>query len=84
MESTPKNHILVCILRNLEGLSDPAEIAMLNAWIEDSKYNKRYFEQVRNLWALSFKGKNLQTTNSAKAMKLFATGSVTIDLVMAP
>jgi len=45
-----KEETLVLIARNLEGLADSEEIFQLNLWLESSIDNKRYYEEVKNIW----------------------------------
>ena len=45
--------ILVLIVKNLSGQADSIENTQLMEWIGSSANNKKYFEQVRNIWDAS-------------------------------
>jgi transmembrane sensor len=52
--NTNKNDIILqIIVRYLEGTANSEDIEKLGRWINDSEENKRYFEQVRNIWEAS-------------------------------
>jgi len=69
MNEMNQDQILVLIVRNLSGLADLVEIAQLEEWIENSEANKKYFEEVSNVWAASDKHLDIQKINTEKALK---------------
>jgi ferric-dicitrate binding protein FerR (iron transport regulator) len=61
--------ISVLIVRNLEGLADSNEISQLVLWIESSEENRRYYENVKNIWDNSDRKINIDNIDSARALK---------------
>lgn len=50
MESAEKENMDTVIRNYLEGLASNEEIKKLGIWIESSEDNKKYYQQIKNLW----------------------------------
>jgi len=61
--------ISALIARKLAGLADSDEIVQLNEWIGSSFENKKYFEQIRNIWEASDKIINPEDIDLDEAWK---------------
>jgi transmembrane sensor len=61
--------ILVLIARNLAGLTDLSEESELRRWVGLSETNRKYFEQVRNIWNESGKQINPNKINTQFALE---------------
>jgi transmembrane sensor len=69
METKQRSDILLLITRNLAGVADSIETARLKEWLEISKSNNQYFEQVRNIWDASDKQLDPRKINESEALK---------------
>jgi len=69
MEIKHQDDILTLIARNLSGMADSVEINLLKEWVEGSADNKKYFEQVKNIWDASDKQIDPNTINTDEALK---------------
>jgi transmembrane sensor len=68
MLNTQQDEILALIARNLAGVADQNEVTKLNDWINFSRSNRKYFEQVRNIWEASDRQVDTRKINSAEAL----------------
>lgn len=53
MEHYYQERILTLIAKNLDGIADSDELFQLNVWIESSAENRKYYEEVKNIWDAS-------------------------------
>lgn len=53
MESNQQERILTFIAKSLNGIADSDELFQLNVWIESSAENRKYYEEVKNIWDAS-------------------------------
>ena len=53
METNYQENILTLIAKNLNGIADLEEVFQLNVWLESSDENRKYYEQVKNIWDVS-------------------------------
>lgn len=53
MGSNHQERILTLIAKNLEGIADSDELFQLNVWIESSVENRKYYDEVKNIWDAS-------------------------------
>jgi transmembrane sensor len=70
MENTreqEKDDILILIAGYLEGIADSEERAELEKWIEASSENRKYFNQVKEIWDAAGNGKDLNLTDPHEA-----------------
>jgi ferric-dicitrate binding protein FerR (iron transport regulator) len=68
MEVKHQEDILALIAKILAGLANSVETAQLKEWIESSKDNKQYFEQVKNIWDASDKHIDSKKIDTARAL----------------
>jgi ferric-dicitrate binding protein FerR (iron transport regulator) len=64
MKTENKEVIIQIITKYLAGSADNGEIINLGKWINDSEENKKYFEQLKNIWETTSKDyfpKNIKT-----------------------
>ncbi len=66
---TDQDDILQLIARNLAGNADSQEASRLKEWIDSSEENKRFFEQIRNIWEASEKNSGIDKINTEDALK---------------
>ncbi|MDY0098511.1 MAG: DUF4974 domain-containing protein [Bacteroidales bacterium] len=64
-----QDEILSLIAKHLTATADQVETARLKEWIEYSEENRRYFEQVGNIWDLSDRSIDLSKINTDEALK---------------
>ena len=57
------------ILRYLEKTASTEEIQQLQTWVSQSKENADYFQEVRNIWDVTFPGINPEDIDSKKALE---------------
>ncbi len=69
MEIKNQDDILALITRNLAGSADSIETSHLKEWIDNSADNKKYFEQVKNIWDGSDKLIDPNKINTTEALK---------------
>jgi transmembrane sensor len=69
MELKKKDDLVALIARNLAGVADVNERAKLNDWINESDSNRKYFEQVRNIWNESGSPAETKMINTTYALK---------------
>jgi transmembrane sensor len=61
--------ILSLIVRNLAGVADITEAGQLEEWLGSSEGNKRYYEQMRNVWEASDRHTDSKLTDTTEALK---------------
>jgi len=61
--------ILALIARNLAGNADTDDIFQLNVWIESSPENRKYYQELRNIWDNSDKSVSFNDIDAPKAYK---------------
>ena len=59
--------ILALIARNLAGLADTDEIFQLNVWLESSAENRKYYQELRNIWDVSDKSVSFNDIDAPEA-----------------
>jgi len=64
-----KDDILILIAGYLEGIADSEERAELEKWIEVSAENRRYFDQVKEIWDTAGDRKDLHLTDPEEALQ---------------
>ncbi len=69
MGITDQDDILQLIVRILEGTASFQEASLLKEWIDSSEENKRFFEQVRNIWEASEKNPQIDKISTKDAFK---------------
>ena len=69
MKVNCNDDILSLIVRNLEGVADITESGQLEEWLGSSEGNKRYYEQMRNIWEASDRHTDSRLTNTTEALK---------------
>ncbi|HKK43651.1 MAG TPA: FecR domain-containing protein [Bacteroidales bacterium] len=69
MESTEKNDILALIARDLAGLATKAECEELNEWLGVSEANRKYYDQLKNIWDASDKQTDISNIDISGALK---------------
>lgn len=67
METDGKDDIISAIARYLSGDTDPEEEARLVKWIESEEFNKRYFDQVKNIREITSIKFSPETIDAEKA-----------------
>lgn len=68
MEINEQDDIIRVIAKYLSGDADPEEESNLVKWIEQSDYNKQYFNQIRNIWEASHKGSHPELIKTEEAL----------------
>ncbi len=53
MESLESENIEILIRKYLDGMASVEEIKTLGQWVEASEENKKYYQQIKNLWNIS-------------------------------
>lgn len=69
MDAKQQNDMLSLIARNLAGNTDSDENAKLNEWFGRSESNRKYFEQIINIWDASEKKIDPEQINTSEALK---------------
>ena len=69
METNYQENILSLIAKNLNGTADLEEVFQLNIWLESSEENRKYYEQVKNIWDVSDNRMNYANIDESKALK---------------
>lgn len=69
MEINNQDEILSLIAKYLSGTADAEEMSRLKEWIGYSLENRRYFEQVSNIWYLSDSSVDLSKINVDEAFR---------------
>lgn len=69
MEENRQDDILVLIARDLAGVADPVETIQLREWIGISESNRKYFENVKNIWDASAGQPDIKMINTPLALK---------------
>ena len=64
-----QDDILSLIAKNIAGLANTIETAQLKKWIDDSPSNKKYFEQMENIWDISDSLSIPQKINTKEALR---------------
>lgn len=68
MEFYNQEEILSLIAKNLAGIADSDEIFQLNMWIESSEENRKYYEDLKNIWDISDHSINFNDIDTPKAL----------------
>jgi ferric-dicitrate binding protein FerR (iron transport regulator) len=69
MKKTENADIDLIITRYLEGLADPEEKNELERWISISGENRRYFDQIKNIWEISDRRNETLTIDQDRAFE---------------
>ncbi len=69
MKIVNQEEILALISKSLEGPLHPEELEILKNWIDESPDNRKYFEQVRNIWEISDRQIDLDKINADEALR---------------
>lgn len=69
METNYQENILSLIAKNLNDTADLEEVFQLNIWLESSEENRKYYEQVKNIWDVSDNRMNYANIDESKALK---------------
>jgi len=69
METNYQENILTLIAKNLNGIADLEEVFQLNVWLESSEENRRYYDQVKNIWDVSDNRMDYADIDESKALK---------------
>lgn len=69
METNYQENILTLIAKNLNGIADLEEVFQLNVWLESSDENRKYYEQVKNIWDVSDNSMDYADIDEPKALK---------------
>lgn len=69
METNYQENILILIARNLNGIAELDEVFQLNVWLESSDENRKYYDQVKNIWDVSDNRMDYGNINESKALK---------------
>ena len=69
METNYQENILSLIAKSLNGTADLEEVFQLNIWLESSEENRKYYEQVKNIWDVSDNRMNYANIDESKALK---------------
>lgn len=69
MKSSEREKQLEIIIKYFEGLISPEETADLFEWINASKDNRLYFQQLKNIWDNSGYLKNVEMIDTGEALK---------------
>lgn len=69
METNYQENILTLIAKNLNGIADLEEVFQLNVWLESSDENRKYYEQVKNIWDVSDNRMDYADIDESKALK---------------
>lgn len=69
MKTEHQDDVLGLIARNLAGIADPKEISKLQLWLGVSPGNRRYFEQIKNIWDASDRQIDPEKINTSSAFE---------------
>jgi transmembrane sensor len=64
-----QDDIMALIARNLAGIADSIETAQLKEWVGSSDANRKYFDQVKNIWDISDKQIDPEKINAEEAFE---------------
>lgn len=69
METNYQENILTLIAKNLNGVAELDEVFQLNVWIESSEENRKYYDQIKNIWDASENRIEYANLDESKALK---------------
>jgi transmembrane sensor len=69
MKTKEQEYIQSLTARILAGVADSAEIIRFNQWLDASESNRRYFEQLKNIWNESDRRFTPQGIDTARALE---------------